>query len=391
MSKIVVAMSGGVDSSVVAALLKKQGHECIGIHLHFWTDPTGPEVNGGDPNMPQNKCCSVESLEHARGICKKLDMPFYVINLEKKFKETIVDYFLDEYADGKTPNPCVECNRSIKFGALLKVTKELGADYLATGHYVRKKEIQRNGQTIHELHIAKDLTKDQTYFLYTLTQDKLKHLIFPLGEFTKADTYAMAKEFGLTEVENKKDSQNLCFYGDKKYTDFLKRYLSREDMQSGDIITTQGKKIGKHEGLPLYTIGQRKGIGGGNEAPMFVIDLDKKNNAVIVGEEKDLYQDSITVDKLNFLDGQFPAKPLKLETRIRYRFRQQSGTLKINTPENTDAHSSSNSNAADSAPNSEPNSIKAIFQFDKPVRAITKGQSAVFYDGEKLVGGGIIS
>ena len=364
--RIVVAMSGGVDSSVAAALLKKEGHELIGIHLHFWTDPIGPEVNGGDPNLPQNKCCSVESLEHARSICKKLDMPFYVINLEKKFKETIVDYFLDTYKNAETPNPCVECNRSIKFGALLKVAKELNADYLATGHYVRKKVVKKNGKEIHELHVAKDLVKDQTYFLYTLTQEKLKNIIFPLGEFTKAETYAMAKEFGLDEVQDKKESQNLCFYGDKKYTDFLKRYLDKKEFEPGDIVTTKGKKIGTHEGLPLYTIGQRKGVGGGNENPMFVVGLDKKTNSVIVGEENELYQKNIIVEKLNFIDGVWPEKELTLESRIRYRFRPMAGTLKVN-------------------------STKAIFNFENPVRAITRGQSAVFYEGDRLVGGGIIT
>lgn len=358
-------MSGGVDSSVVAAMLKKEGHECIGIHLHFWSDPLGPEPNG-DPNMPQNKCCSVESLEHARSIARKLDMPFYVINLEKKFKETIVDYFLETYREAQTPNPCVECNRSIKFGALLKVTKELGADYLATGHYVRKKTVQKNEKEIHELHMAKDLLKDQTYFLYTLTQEKLKHLLFPLGDFTKEETYALARQYGLEEVQNKKESQNLCFYGDKKYTDFLKRYLDKKEFTPGAITTAKGKHIGTHEGLPLYTIGQRKGIGGGNKKPMFVIALDKKSNTVIVGEEKELYEKKIIINQLNFLDGDWPREPQSLDTAVRYRFRPMRGILKTNC-------------------------VEAAFEFENPVRAITKGQSAVFYEGKKLIGGGIIA
>lgn len=363
-------MSGGVDSSVTACLLREQGYEVIGIHLKFWTDPTLISEEE-TKKFPQNKCCTLDGLTKSRQVASRLNIPFYVFNFEQPFKEEVVDFFVEGYQKGITPNPCIECNRTIKFGLFIEKMKELGADYIATGHYARIKTVQKNGHTHYELHTAKDLTKDQSYFLYTLTQEKLKHILFPIGEYTKTQVRELAKKFGIHDLVTSKESQNLCFFPERDHGPFLKRYLQKKAFESGPIITTQGQKIGEHKGLPNYTIGQRKGlyIGGtkGDEEgkPWYVVAIDTARNTLIVGKEENLYSKKFKANNIVFIDGEEPAANESITAKIRYRFPAQSAGLQLENDTVT-------------------------IEFEKPQRAITPGQSVVLYEGEKVLGGGII-
>jgi len=371
-------MSGGVDSSVTACLLKEQGYDVIGIHLWLWTDNTNDNSKESG-NFLQNKCCTLKGLSMARMIAARLDIPFYVLDFEECFKKKVVDYFIDGYGKGVTPNPCVECNRHIKFGLLLGKMKELGADFVATGHYVRKVTKKGSGRKkVYELWAAKDKKKDQSYFLYVLTQEKLKHILFPLGDYTKTEVRQMAKKYGIDEVNKQQESQDICFYPEKSHVPFLKRHMRKSLLKPGPIITTDGKAIGIHKGLPMYTIGQRKGleIGGlkgfenqeGN--PWYVIRMDTDKNALIVGKAKELLASACKARSISFIGGEKFTKPLKFQARIRYHAQLQpvmvypgKGSLKA----------------------------MATVKFDLPQRAVTPGQSIVFYDGERVAGGGIIA
>ncbi len=381
--KVLVGMSGGVDSSVTACLLKEQGYDVTGIHLKFWTDPT---VFSEEESMkfPQNKCCTLEGLTKTRQLAAKIGIPFYVLNFEDSFKENVVDFFVEEYGKGLTPNPCVECNRNVKFGFFLQKMKELGADYVATGHYARKVTV-KNSDGIgsgerYELWTAKDKMKDQSYFLYVLTQEKLKHILFPLGDLTKTEVRALAKKFGIPEVNEQKESQNLCFFPEGNHGPFLMRYLKNKQFEQGPIITTEGRIIGEHKGLPLYTVGQRKGleIGGIKDMPdqegnpWYVVKLDKSKNAVIVGRAKDLLVKGCKARGLTFIDGKNPGEERRYHARIRYRSLLQPVTVRPVSVEGSGAES------------------KLSLDFDLPQRAVTSGQSVVFYEGEKVAGGGII-
>ncbi len=373
--KVLVGMSGGVDSSVTACLLKEQGYDVIGIHLKFWTDPT---VFSEEDSLkfPQNKCCTLEGLTRTRQLAAKIGIPFYVLNFEEAFKHEVVDFFVEEYGKGLTPNPCVECNRNVKFGLFLQKMKELGADYVATGHYARKVTVKEKSGERYELWTAKDKTKDQSYFLYVLTQEKLKHILFPLGDFTKTEVRAMAKKYGIPEVNEQKESQNLCFFPEGNHGPFLKRYLENKKFEPGPIMTAEGKIIGTHKGLPIYTIGQRKGleIGGikgmpdqeGN--PWYVVKLDKKKNALIVGKAKDLLVKKCRAHSLNFIEGVNPDGERNYTARIRYRSLLQPVKIR---------------------PVLRRSGVVDV-DFDLALRAVTPGQSIVFYDGEKIAGGGII-
>jgi tRNA-specific 2-thiouridylase len=339
--KIVVAMSGGVDSSVAAALLKKQGYFVIGIFMKFWKD-------GSDG---KNKCCSVESENMARLISKQLEMPFYVLNVEKEFKNKVVDYFIEEYKKGKTPNPCVVCNKEIKFGFLIKKALSLGAEFMATGHYA---QIKNN-----KLLKGKDKEKDQSYFLWQLDQNQLSRVLFPVGEYVKAETRKLAKKFKLAVAETP-ESQEVCFVKDST-NNFLKKYLKTNP---GNILDIENKKVGTHEGLWFYTIGQRKGIGlsGG---PYFVVDKDfKKNNLIVSKNHKDLLKKEMIVGDVNWITPQ--KLPILVDVKIRYR--SNLAKAKIFEDKNK--------------------KIKVVFQ--KPQKAITQGQSAVFYKGKAVFGGGVI-
>ncbi|MBU2539945.1 tRNA 2-thiouridine(34) synthase MnmA [Patescibacteria group bacterium] len=381
--KVIVAMSGGVDSSVAAALLKRDGFDVVGVHLKFWSE---------GKSSAENRCCTLESEKRARIVAKKLNIPFYVFNFEKEFKRKVVGYFLKEYRAGRTPNPCVVCNKEIKFGLLIEKALKLGEDFVATGHYARlgreipnpksqtpNKPKTQNPKPI-KLFKAKDENKDQSYFLWQLNQRQLNRVLFPIGNYTKPQVRALAKKFKLPVAETP-ESQEVCFIKNKT-NDFLKKYIK---IKIGEIRDKQGRLLGEHQGLCFYTIGQRKGIGlpGG---PYYVLDKDiKKNILVVTQDEKDLLRKDLIVGNVNWISGKKPrlregysgqAKmPIKVMAKIRYRNKGASAVIK---------------KAAVGEPRQGRENRKIKVIFSKPQRAITSGQSAVFYRGGELLGGGVI-
>ena len=377
--KVVIAMSGGLDSSVAAALLKKDFYpelgrrvDVIGVFMKFWAPQSGVTRINADGNADlrgfENRCCSPESEIRARKVAKILKIPFYVFNFEKEFKKRIVDYFLDGYKKGITPNPCVICNKEIKFGLLLEKTLKLGADFVATGHYARIKiKNQKSKIKDYCLLKARDKEKDQSYFLWMLNQEQSKRILFPIGDYTRAEVDKLAKKFKLPVLKAKK-SVEICFIP-KTINDFLKKYLKQKP---GPVVEQVhygvNKIIGRHEGLWFYTIGQRKGIGlaGG---PYFVLDKDLKRNLLIVTKnEKDLYEKELICENVNWISGKEPKFPLKIKAKIRYRHQLAPATITKNLQ-----------------------STIYNLKFARLQRAITPGQSVVFYSGDELLGGGIIS
>lgn len=352
--KVAIAMSGGIDSSVAAALLKKQGYDCIGIFMKFWTDESVSK-------KVENRCCSQESYQKAKRVADSLDFPLYTLNFKKDFFKLVVDDFLQQYQKGLTPNPCIRCNKFIKFNLLLKKAIKLGCDYLATGHYVRKKK-SKNDQF--NLYRAKDKKKDQSYFLYSLNQQQLKYLIFPIGNYTKEEVKRLAKKYKLP-AQWVRESQEVCFVPKKGLEDFLKRHLK---LKPGDIITTDGKVVGKHEGLALYTRGQRRGIKIGGIGPFYVVRKDFKNNNLIVSKNKDdkqLYSKEFIVKNTNWLDHK---SKLKNKYRVQIRYQAKPVNCQIKSLQKN----------------------KYVITSRVPIKAVTGGQSAVLYDGDRLLGGGII-
>ncbi len=346
-------MSGGVDSSVAAALLKSRGFDVVGVFMKFWQAPS-------DKSKKWNRCCSVESANRARLVCKQLDIPFYVLNVEKEFKKHIVDYFLKEYKQGRTPNPCVVCNKEIKFGLLLKKALELKADYVATGHYAQMEE--------GKLLVGKDKQKDQSYFLWQLGQKELKKILFPVGGYTKPEVRIIAKKFKLPTASTP-ESQEVCFIETTTF-DFLNKYLKQK---SGDIVSYDKKYgvgprtlTGKHKGLWFYTIGQRKGIGlsGG---PYYVVEKDFKNNILLVSKsKKDLEKKEIMIKDVSWVSGKAPSASTKLKAQIRYNTKPDLVKIKKISAKR----------------------YKVIF--NKPQTAVASGQSLVFYSNKELLGGGVI-
>lgn len=388
-------MSGGVDSSVAAALMKKAGFDVVGVYMKQWSEPVVAKDRYGFPVAAEN-CASEADAEDARRVAEKLGIPFYVWDFEQEYKDRVARYMIDEYASGRTPNPDVMCNKEIKFGLFLERALALGADYVATGHYVRLSPsvILRRSRRIplydhnrystgsfayaqddeekrYHLLVAKDLNKDQSYFLWTLTQAELRHCLFPIGDYLKSEVRAMARQFGLPTAE-KKDSQGLCFVGRVDMREFLGQYIPREP---GAIVTASGKIIGRHEGLPFYTIGQRHGIEIGGGIPYYVAQKEAATNILVVAEgpyDDALYQKELTVHSVNWISGKAPKPSLRCQARIRYR--QPLQECRVSNVESG---------------NHPPRSTFHI-QFKNPQRAVTPGQSIVFYDGEVMLGGGVI-
>ncbi len=349
---VVVAMSGGVDSSVCAALMKEQGYEVIGMMLRLWSAPG---------KASENRCCTVDAMNQARRIAAQLGFPFYAIDAKEAFRETVVDAFLDGYTQGVTPNPCLVCNQHIRWGVLLNRALATGADFMATGHYARLRSTDAGHI---QLLRGVDRKKDQSYVLHMLTQEQLAHTIFPLGELTKPQVRELAHKFNLPVAE-RADSQDLCFLGNGSLEDFLVQQAP-ETVNPGPILNTQGEEIGQHRGLAFYTIGQRRGLGIAAPRPLYVIEKDIENNALIAGYREELGRDHLTAREVNWISGQPPEKPIRAEIEIRYQARQVWGLV---TP--------------------LPDAGVQI-QFEESLRDITPGQAAVFYDGDICLGGGTI-
>ena len=358
--RIVVAMSGGVDSSTVAALLHQQGHEVIGITLRLWTPSPW---NNGDR---YGSCCSPQDVSDAKKVCQQLGIPHYTFDMEQQFKTKVVDNFISEYLEGKTPNPCVRCNSFIKFDPLLKYAVALNAEYLATGHYaqIRKTDLADHSST-DQLCKAVDFTKDQSYFLYMLNQKQLAQLLFPLGEYTKVQVRAFAEEFQLVNAK-KQDSQDVCFLEGRNYREFITERVQPEQITKGPIQNTEGKVLGEHQGLAFYTIGQREKLGIAAGYPLYVVAKDTKTNTLVVGAENENLNSTCELESANWCAGSPPSESIHASVKIRYRHAGSDATLLFTSD------------------------TEAKIQFDQPQSSITPGQSAVFYNGDIVLGGGII-
>lgn len=353
---VVVAMSGGVDSSVAAALLVEQGYHCIGVMMRLWAEM-------GEGEGSTNKCCSLESVHDARRVADQLGIPFYLINVEQPFKQQVVDFFIQGYSAGLTPNPCIECNRHIRFDYLLNYARKLGADYLATGHYARLRHLADGA--VHLLK-AVDEQKDQSYVLSVMGQEELRDVLFPVGDYPKPEIRKLAAARGLP-IASKHDSMDLCFIFDDDYRRFLRDWTT-DAMRPGPIVDRQGRSYGEHQGLPGYTIGQRKGLGiSGASEPLFVLELDHMNNRLVIGTAAELGRTTLTATRINWTLDRAPDAGLRGQCKIRYRAQALPCTL---WP--------------------QPNGDVTVV-FDEPLRDITPGQGAVFYLDDLCLGGGIIA
>ena len=353
-TRVVVAMSGGVDSSVAAALLVEQGYEVVGMMMRLWSDP----ALGGSEH---NRCCTPQQMSDARRIADKLDIPFYVLDTKDIFRKKVVQFFIDGHRNGNTPNPCFECNRHIRFEWLLNHALALDADYLATGHYAR---IDQDASGRHRLRSGLDSNKDQSYVLSVMGQSQLARTMFPVGDYPKGEVRQLAKSFDL-DVESKRDSQDLCFLGNSDYRQFL-RLHAPEVMSSGPIVRRDGDILGEHQGLANYTIGQRKGLGVSFAEPLYVLEMNADSNALVVGTKGELGRDWLQATRMNWVSGTAPQHAFRAEVKIRYKSNPQPARV-------------------------EPNDDCMSVIFDEPQRDITPGQAAVVYQGDICLGGGVIS
>lgn len=349
-------MSGGVDSSVAALLLKEEGYDVVGVTMQIWQDEDACSIqeNGG--------CCGLSAVEDARRVAEKLDIPYYVMNFKKEFKEHVMNYFVEEYLQGHTPNPCIACNRYVKWESLLKRSLDIGADYIATGHYARIEQLANGRFAIRNSVTA---AKDQTYALYNLTQYQLAHTLMPVGAYEKSEIRKIAEEAGLP-IANKPDSQEICFVPDNDYASFIEREAGDKVPGVGNFVTKDGIVLGQHKGITHYTIGQRKGLNLAMGHPVFVTQIRPETNEVVIGEHEDVFSTELDCKKLNFMAIENLEEPRKVLAKIRYAHKGTMCTIK-KTGDDT-VHCT----------------------FDEPVRAVTKGQAVVFYDGEYVLGGGTI-
>ncbi len=363
---IAVAMSGGVDSSAVAALLQTQGHELVGLTLQLWNQRrlAGRE---GMPETVQGRCCSIDDVYDARRVAEHLGIPYYLVNAQDRFEEEVVRPFVSEYLAGRTPIPCTLCNNHLKFDQLLLTARQIGADRIATGHYARNHFDETRDRWV--LSRPADRSKDQTYFLFGLTQDQLSRTLFPLGEMQKPAVREMAAQQGL-ELAQKPDSQEICFIPGGSYSQFLQAYLDEQGRElpdsSGDLVTSTGEVLGHHEGIHSFTVGQRKGLGISSPNPLYVLNIHPDSHAVTVGDDTQLYTRTLTADRLNWVSIPEPTEPIRVSIKIRHRHEPAPATLRVTAPDRIEA------------------------EFDEPQRAVTPGQSAVFYQGDEVAGGGWI-
>ena len=348
-------MSGGVDSSVGAYLLKKAGYDVVGVTMQIWQteDTCSLEENGG--------CCGLSAVEDARRVASDLEIPYYVMNFREEFKCNVMDYFVDEYLQGRTPNPCIACNRYVKWESLLKRSLDIGADYIATGHYARIEKLENGRYTLKKSATA---AKDQTYALYNLTQHQLKHTLMPVGEYTKDEIRKIAEEIGL-QVANKPDSQEICFVPDNDYAKFIEE-TTGEKCKPGNFVTPDGKVIGKHKGIIHYTVGQRKGLNLSMGHPVFVVAIRPETNEVVIGNSEDVFASTLRCNNVNFMSIPDLEGEMEVVAKIRYSHSGSKCTIK----------------------KIEEDLVEVVF--DEPQRAITPGQAVVFYDGDYVVGGGTI-
>jgi len=353
--KVVVGMSGGVDSSVAAYLLKEQGYDVIGVTMQIWQDEESKiqEENGG--------CCGLSAVDDARKVAAQIGIPYYVMNFKKDFQEKVIDYFVDEYLHGRTPNPCIACNRYVKWESLLTRSMEIGADYIATGHYARVEQLPNGRYAIRH---SATWSKDQTYALYNLTQDQLRRTLMPVGEYEKDQIREIAKEIGLL-IANKPDSQDICFVSDDDYASFIEEE-SNQKIPEGNFVTPDGKILGRHKGIIHYTIGQRKGLGLSLGYQAFVLEIRPDTNEVVIGENKDVFTDTLYAGNLNFMAIEALKEPMRARGKIRYSHEGADCTIRM----------------------IDDNTLEC--KFDKPQRAVTPGQAFVLYDGEYVLGGGTI-
>jgi tRNA-specific 2-thiouridylase len=363
--KILVAMSGGVDSSYVAAAMAKEGHDIVGVTLKVWQDKDKAFAKGEDCSLElvetggtKKTCCGAEDMKDARSVARSMGFPYYILDYEDRFRVSVIDAFVADYLAGRTPNPCVACNDKVKFGPLLQAAIGLGCDKLATGHYARL-ATEPDGRV--RLFKARDKAKDQTYFLYRLTQPQLQRLLFPLGELEKAEVRKASEQLGLPTAA-KAESMDICFVPKGDYGQVLKAYAP-QSQQPGDILDPSGKVLARHEGLAFFTVGQRKGLGIGGGEPLYVLKLDKASNAVLVGPESGLLKRQAYADDASFTYGPVPSEPFKCKVKIRS---SHLGADALVAPRGDGRWS---------------------ITFDEPQRAITPGQAAVFYRDDECLGG----
>lgn len=354
--KVVVGMSGGVDSSVAACLLKEQGYDVIGVTMQIWQDEeeAAREENGG--------CCGLTAVDDARRVAQALDIPYYVMNFKKEFKCRVMDYFVEEYLQGRTPNPCIACNRYVKWESLLRRSMEIGADYIATGHYARIEQLDNGRYAVRNSVTA---LKDQTYALYNLTQFQLAHTLMPVGDYTKDEIRGIALEKGLP-VARKPDSQEICFVPDNDYAAFIDREAGNRVPGPGNFVTSDGTVLGRHKGIIHYTVGQRKGLDLPMGRRVFVTEIRPETNEVVIGENEDTFTSRVLCENVNYMAAEDLEEPRRVLAKIRYNHRGEYCTIE-----------------------KQPDG-RVLCDFEKPVRASTPGQAVVFYEGEYVLGGGTI-